>query len=362
MKKIGLKSIGIFAAVAFSMALTSCGGSSGGGDSDIDFEESDLVKNYWVANVFVSDDYDKDDDLIVYRFDSNGDLMKQEYGGREDEEVGSWLLDLDEETLTITDKTFEDGGSIDWYLQDETNSTNLILSASNLRSLNCTTDFSILEDVYADAFLVNSIDVSGDVSRYFQCKVIGENIKSANMLLASGEDLDLSTSDEGTETVFVLDDDGISDLESETFPENDDVRFYLKFDDGTQVKLSDVNDDNTIGTLGIEQDYNQGTHELKWTANDEDDIYYYVEVLDNKSKMVFRSKSLSADANEDMNFKISTIIASEFESLDELNENEQCVVRIIGVKYEDGIDPDTSRYADWNVQAKTIFSFSILWS
>ena len=360
MKIKRFNNFGILSIVLLAFAMTSCGGSSGGGDSEINFEESYLVNNYWVANEFVSDDYDEDDDLIVYYFERNGDLIKQEYGGREEVEVGSWVLD--EETLTITDATFEDGESIDWYLQAETNSTNLVLSASDRRRLNCTTDFSVLEDVFADAFVVNSIDVNGDISRYLQCRVIGENIKLAHMLLASGEDLDLLASDEGTETVFALDDDGISSLESEIFPENDDVRFYIEFDDGTQMKLSDVNDDEEIENLDYEIDYNQGSHIVKWTAIDEDNIYYYVEVLDAKGEIVFRSQSLSADANEVKYTEISTSVDPEFESLDELDVDEQCVVRIIGVKYEDGIDPEQTKYEDYNVQAKTIFSFSTLWS
>ena len=214
----------------------------------------------------------------------------------------------------------------------------------------------------ADAFIVNLINQNGDVTRYLQCKVIGKSIEKAKMLLKSGEKFELTKVVEGTESVFVLDENGINSLKSEAFPENDDAKFYLELDENTEVKLSDVNDDKVIGNLKNEIDYNQGSHLVKWSAIDEDDIYYYVEILNAEGRSVFRSQSLSANANQDMQIEINRTVDSVFESLDDLEVNEQCVVRIIGVKYEDDINPSTSKYEDYNVQAKTIFSYGILWS
>ncbi|MGZ2370225.1 hypothetical protein ACXR6G_10595 [Ancylomarina sp. YFZ004] len=360
MKKIGLKSIGVFAISMFAIAITSCGGSSGGGDTEIKFDKDDLVNKYWFANDFISDDFSQDDDVIVYFFERNGDLIKQEYGGREEREVGTWSLD--EKKLVIKDETFGNGESIDWFLQKGTDSNNLVLSADNRRKLNCSTSFSGLNDVTADAFVVSEINLAGDVSRYMQCRVTGRDIKDAKLLLESGPKLVLTKVIEGTESVFVLGEDGINEIKSETFPENDDAKFYLNLDKNIEVKLSDINDNKSIASLKNEIDYNQGTHLVKWNAVDENDIYYYVEILDSEGKIVFRSGSLPAVANQEMEIEINRSVDSVFESLDELNVSEQCKVRITGVKYEDEINPSTSKYEDYNVQAKTVFSYVIIWS
>ncbi|WP_372641927.1 hypothetical protein [Ancylomarina sp.] len=360
MKKIGLKRLGIFAVSAFSIALASCGGSSGGGESEIDFDKDDLADKYWFANDFVSDNYSQDDDLIVYWFERNGDLIKQEYGGREEKQVGFW--DLDEKKLVISDATFGNGESIDWFLQKGTNSQNLVLSADNRRKLNCTTNIPVINDVTADAFIVNSVNTNGDITRYLQCRITGKSIASAKLLLSSGQKIDLAKTVEGTVSVFSLTESSINDLKTESFPENDDVKFYLKLDNGLEVKLTDVNDDKTISSLKNEQNYNQGTHVVKWTALDESDIYYNIEILDLNGKILFRSRSLSAQANDEMEIQIDKNVDSEFESLDDLEADKQYKVRINGVKYEDEINPSTSKHEDYNIQAKTIYSYSIIWS
>tara|TARA_R110001583_G_scaffold15005_1_gene62151 strand:- start:35 stop:1114 length:1080 start_codon:yes stop_codon:yes gene_type:complete len=359
MKKIGLKSLGILAVSAFSIALTSCGGSSGGGESEIDFEKDNLVDKYWFANDFVSDNYDEDDDLIVYWFARSGDLIKQEYGGREEKEVGTWVLD--EKKLVITDATFANGESIDWFLQKGTNSTNLVLSASNRRKLNCTTSLPVLNDVKADVFVESLINSAGEESRYLKCRVTGKSIEKAKMLLKNGDKFDLVKTVEGTETVFVLNEDDINRLKSESFPSEEIVKFHLSFDKNIDVKLVDVNDDNTIKSLKAEQDYNQGTHIIKWKAIDEKDIFYNIEISDLEGEILFRSNSISAEANEEMEVKIDKNLNEEFGSIDEIEVGKQYEIKINGVKYEEDVS-SSSKHKGYNIQAKTVFSYAIFWS
>lgn len=358
MKKIGLKRLGIIAVFAFSIALTSCGGSSGGGESEINFDKTKLVGKYWFANDFVSDNYSQDDDLIVYWFARNGDLVKQEYGGREESPVGTWSLD--EKKLVIKDKTFGNGESIDWFLQKGTNSDNLVLSANNRRKLNCSTSFSVLNDVKADAFVVSYINLAGDVSRYMQCRVIGRDIKEAKLLFKDGKKLGLVKSVEGTESVYVLSDSDINSLKSVSFPEEDDVKFHLVFDNNVDVKLADVNDDKTIASLKNVVGYNQGTHSVNWKSIDENDIFYNIEIVDLEGKILFRTNPISAKANEDMEILINKDLKEEFGSLGAIEIGKQYNIRITGIKYEDDV-ASTSKHILDNVQAKTVLAYTIIW-
>jgi hypothetical protein len=339
--------------------MTSCGGSSGGGETEIDFEKSDLVDKYWFANDFVSDNYSQDDDLIVYWFARNGDLIKQEYGGREEKEVGFW--DLDEKKLVISDETFGNGEAIDWFLQKGTNLNNLVLSADNRRKLECTTNLSVINDVTTDAFVVNSINSNDDVVRYMQCRVIGKSIEKAKMLLKNGDKFDLVKTIEGTETVFVLGEDDINSLKSESFPDEDDVKFHLSFDKSTDVKLADINDGSIIGSLGTEQDYNQGTHVLKWKAINENNIFYTIEIIDLDGEILFRSNPIFAVANVEMEVIIDKDLDEDFGSIDEIETGKQYEIRVSGLRYEDDVNP-TSKHKVYNVQAKTVFAFGIFWS
>lgn len=359
MKKIAFNKIGILSVTILSFVMCSCGGSSGGGEEEISFEVKDLVNKYWYANQYVSADYKQEDALIVYWFEKNGDLVRQEFSGRKESNVGSWSLD--EKKIIITDETFGNGESIDWFIQSGTDVANLVLSADNGRKMNCTTSISVMADVTADAFVVSSINVSDEVFKYMQCRVTGKNILEAKLLLSPDRSFDLIKVVEGTESVFVLDDNSLEELKSDDFPANDDAKFYLKLDNNMEVKLDDINDDRVIATLENKINYNQGTHVVKWNALDDKNVYYRVEILNREAKILFRSHALSADAKEVMEIKIDKNFDSEFDYFDELQVGTPYELRITGVKYEADMDPDTWKHEDYNVQTKTIFAYDMVW-
>ncbi len=337
--------------LAFAMA--SCGGSSDGGELEFNFTKDNLVGKSWFANEFMSEDYEQKDDLIVYSFKSSGDLERQEYGGREFKKVGTWTLD--EKKLVITDKDFPGEESIEWFLQRGTNSTNLLLSASGGRKLSFSTSFAGVEDVTADAFIVSSIDVNGNVTRSIQCRVNGKDIKVAKLLLKDGTKMQL---EKNKESVFVLKDEDI--MKASDYPENADVKFYLGFDKNVKVKISDLNSVKPISSLENNRGYNQGEHSVTWKAINEEDIFYTIEILTEAGDILFRSKSILVVAGQEKKIIIDNNLAKEFGDLNALEVEKPYKLKITGMRCEEDVKT-TSMHRSYNIQAKTDFTYAITW-
>lgn len=103
---------------------------------------------------------------------------------------------------------------------------------------------------------------------------------------------------------------------------------------------------------------------MKWTAIEEDDIFYYVEILaeaDENAVPYFRSNRQPADSGEEMTLEISSSTGAEVNRIDQLENDKNYQVRITAVKYEYDIDPINSGNKDINIQAKTTFAYKIIW-
>jgi len=365
MKKIGLKRLSIFAVTAFSMALTSCGGSSGGGETDFEFESRDLMNKYWYANPYLSSAYANDDAVIVYKFEGGNVLKRQQYSGRIDVPVGSW--DLNDNVLEIRDKSISEDNLQKWFIQSTKEHLKLNSSAG---SRDFYTEILGLDDVKADAYLVNELRLVNNeyVSAYrFDYSVSGNSISKVSALFDSETRNNLvERQDVYGDKIFTLSDedmdDYISDFEGEQL-----VRFYLKLDGGEEVKLDENIYNNDIASLSsADRDYSRDglSITVNWKAIGEEDIYYFIEILDANSATgvpLFRSNRQPADANEAKSLEISSGIAAEIDQLDELKIDEEYLVRITGIKYETGIDPINSGNKDVNIQAKTILTYKIIW-
>lgn len=232
-----------------------------------------------------------------------------------------------------------------------------------------------LENISADAYLVNELikDGSEYVSKYrYECKVYGDNLKEVYAMFGSDSEdrYDLvSMKDYQDKTVYQVKKED-SERFFETFPGEKEVRFNLKLN-GSGEEFSNVKLDEKIYNSGIKalsevRDYKREgrTITVNWKAIDEKSIYYFVEILKNDELgeiPYFRSERQPAMEKQDMSILISGSTASEINRLDQLVEEENYYIRIIGVKYEDEIHPVNSSNKEINIQAKTMFTYKITW-
>jgi len=367
MKKNRLKSLGIFVVFVFSIALTSCGGSSGGGEEDFEFESIDLINKYWYANPYLSSAYANDDAVIVYKFEGGNVLKRQQYSGRRDVVVGTW--NLNDNVLEIRDESISEDNLQKWFIQSKSTKEHLKLNSS-VGSREFYTEISGFGDVTADAYLVNELRLVNNeyVSSYrFDYSVYGNKISKVSALFDSETRNNLvERLDVNGDKIFSLSADDIDNYIPD-FKGEQLVRFYLKLDGGEEMKLDENIYNNDIASLSTaDRDYSRDglSITVNWKAIAEEDIYYFIEILDRNSNSeipLFRSNRQPADASEPKSLKILSGMSAEIDQLETLQIDQEYLVRITGLKYEAGIDPINSSNKDVNIQAKTILSYKIIW-
>ncbi len=370
MKRIGLKSLGILAVSAFSIALTSCGGSSGGGETEIDFEQKDLVNKIWYSNPYLSKAYENDDALIAYRFESGGMLKRQQYSGKRDNNVGTWSL-IDD-VLEINDNSIEGTTTQEWFIQSGSTTGLLKLNSSSGRR-EYRTSIVDFEDVTADAFIVNDLRlVDGVYKADFRIdyEVYGKDLAEVTAMLSSTTEEELiEAKDYNNNKIFVLSDEGLNRY-LDGFEEEQVVRFDLKTEGKEKFKLDEDLSEDKLEQL----DYTKvqfikpvGSTDvtIEWKSLDENDVYYIIEILSSKSNTVpvlFRSYLQPAESGAEKSLEISQRIGAEIPlDVDNMTIGENYFIRISGLKYEDGIDPINSSNKRYNIQAKTVFTYKITW-
>jgi|GEM_PF-2119802 len=359
------KRLSFAALIVGSMFMYSCGSSSSGGDDeDFEFKSSDLTNKYWYANPYLSSDYDRDDELIVYRFEGGGVLKKQEFSGRRDEVVGEWSL-VDNE-LVIEDESISPTDRQEWFIQSKSTSTYLKLNSTN-GTREFYTEIEGLNDITADAYVVNDLRlVNGTYESSFRYEyaVYGTELSQVKVLPNESTTIELEDfTDFQGEKVYYLKE---SDREEyfDAYPGSQTVKFFLKAN-GENYKLEDQMYSEAITAMDnfsttATHASASGSVTINWKAIDEDNIYYYVEILDkngNEYQPKFRSTRQPAVAGEDKVLTIDNSIANELEALSELEVGEDYFVKITGFKYEDDIDPNNSSNKEMNIQAATRYVF-----
>jgi len=349
-----------------SLTFFSCG-SSGGGDSEevFEFKSSDLTNRYWYANPYLSKEYNYDDALIVYRFEGGGVLKKQDFSGRRDELVGSWSLSDNE--LIIEDESISATNRQEWFVQNKSTSNYLKLnSASGTREFFANIDN--LNDVSADAYVVNDVRVvnnSNESAYRMEYVVFGEKLSQVSVLPDANTTIQLEDfKDYQGKKVYLLQEQDRANY-FDQFMGGQKIKFYLQTDSGDKYKLEDQlydGDIKALDNISITATHASGSGNvtIDWKAVDEDEIYYYVEILDkNKNEYApkFRSTRQPATAGEDKSLVIDNSVAYELNQLAELPVGEDYFVKITGIKYEDGIDANNSSNKEMNIQAMTRFVF-----
>jgi len=370
MKKNRLKSLGIFVVFVFSIALTSCGGSSGGGDTEIDFEQKDLVNKYWYSNPYLSSSYENDDAVIVYRFESGGMLKRQQYSGRLNENVGTWSL-IDD-VLEIVDNSIEGAITQKWFIQSGSTINLLKLNSSSGRR-EFTTSIDGIDDVTADAYVVSDLRLVDNVFKAdyrIDYEVYGSDVEEVVAMQSSSKKEELIESRNYMNAkIFVLSDEGLNRY-LEDFTKAQKIQFYLKTKGNDKFKLDEdlyadklESLDNT--KIRIIKSPGSPSVTVEWKAIDKEDIRYNIEILSSKSNSelpLFRSYSQTAQGSEEKSLEISQEIGAEIR-LDntKMVVGENYLIRISGIEYEEWIDYDNSDDVKYNIQAKTIFTSSIVW-
>lgn len=365
MKHSIIRRLSFAAMVLGSLSLFSCGGSSSGGDDEeFEFKSSDLTNKYWYANPFLSADYNRDDALIVYKFDGGGVLKKQEFGGRRDEVVGEWSL-IDNQ-LVIEDESIDPNNRQEWFIQTNSTNTYLKLNSSN-GTREFFTNIEELNDITVDAYLVNDlrlVDGAYESSYRLEYVVFGDQISQVRVLPDEQTSIELEDflNFQGDKVYYLKE----SDREQyfEDFSGAQTIKFYLKANN-EDYKLEDQLYNSEIAALDnfsttATHASASGSVTVNWKAIDEDDIYYYIEILDknaNEYLPKFRSTRQPAVADEAKSITIDASIANEVENLDELEVGEDYFIKITGFKYEDGIDPNNSSNKEINIQAVTRYVF-----
>ena len=349
-----------------TLLFTSCGSSSGGGDEEeFEFQSSDLTNKYWYANPYLSSDFARDDAVIVYRFEGGNVLKRQEFSGRRDKVVGSWSLKGDE--LVINDESISIDNRQEWFIQPKSTSTYLKLNSS-AGTREFYTDIDEINDVTADAYLVNDLHIVNNAfeSAYkLEYAVYGDKLSKVSALVDGTTSFEMEdfTNFKGDKVYYLKEND--RDHYFDVFGGAQLIKFYLKFDNGESYKLDEQIYSSSIAALDnfsttATHASGAGSVTINWNAIDEDDIYYFVEILDkdgNEYLPKFRSTRQSAVAGEAKELIIDNSTASEYEALNELTLGDDYYVKISGFKYEDDIDPDNSSNKEINIQAVTRYTF-----
>ena len=358
MKKIGLKSISIFAVLAFSMALTSCGGSSGGGDKEIEFEFklSDLTNKFWYANPYQNPKYTTDDAILVYQFNGGGDLVRQDFSGRrDDEDAGSWSLS-DDNVLIINDDIV---GNVREYTIDKSSTTNHLFLKSSLGNWNFYSQIDELDDLTADAIIVKEIiaDNGAYVGKYrYEFEVKGSRVKAAKAIL-SDTSYDLIEAQNSTgETVWCLKETDAKKY-FDSFNGGETVKFYVKMNSGEEYKLIDEIynvDIDAINYQSIDPDHNIGEGPLslsvEWKAISNVDAFYYVEILNKDENNPLYTSGRQPASDE----QLQSIVLNETNAGDfGLAIGDIYHVKVVAFLYEEDIKPYQDDIHSFNIQAKS---------
>ncbi len=354
------KKISFAILIVGSMFLTSCG-SSGGGDEEVfEFKSSDLTNKYWYASTFIDNSYATNDVVIVYRFNSGGDLYKQEFSGRRDSEVGTWSLNNDN-ILIINDETL----SViqEWKIDKSSTRDRIYLKSTNgTRTFH--TQISELNDVTADASLVKNVYLKDGtfVNDYrYDFKVKGEKVKSVSALVSANEKYILEESKNSkNESVWRMSKNDAGKYLS-GFPGEKLVKFVLKMDSGEEYKLEERIYNKEISALNhqkIDSDHNTGTGllslDVEWEALNDIGIYYYVEILNSEkdeNNPLFTSNWQPASGGGMQLLTLQEKVAGEFG----LALGDNFYVKVVAFLFEDGINPFQGDIHEFNIQAQSQF-------
>lgn len=336
--------------------MASC--KSDGGDDDTMVEMSDLTGIYWYNNRWLGDkySYDKEDLLQVLKFEKNGTLAVMDYGGRKESVVGNWSNNKNEIVLTYKNGTTE--------LWDVMHSgSDYIKAVVNGGERTYKLKPENLEELTADAFLVNEIGVGNKYATTIGVDVRGNNNIREGALILSAD----------PEEVIALENKKNfwceKNREEATFAGTErDVRFYFRIGGSYHLKLSDrIYADNLEQRTADQFDLSAvnpsgvSTLNVSWNPFNNTAVYYRVEIFNKDMDLVNPVFISRIQSPETSLLKINATTAGEVNRMGEIKAGETYTVRLSSILFEPGIDVINNEYATVNIQAITYITKKILW-
>lgn len=338
--------------------LSACSDDDGKDDTVMDMSE--LTGKYWYYNAWLGDKYgmNQSDLLEVIRFEKGGILKKMEFGGRRVCAVGNWTGGDNQITMD-----YDDGRQVIWNVKRSSDDyIQTIVNAQGERKY--VTDLGYLDDLTADAFLVNQYTEGNQFKTYIGVDVRGNrNIKEVALIPSDGKSVPVENhgyfwSERQPEAGDYIHFDGTPR----------EVRLFLRIGKNTNLKLQDsIYSQNlpqrTLAESGLEAITELGTSILnvKWNSYNDPGISYRVEIYPRNmdlTKPYFVSRIQPSNSSE---MKISATTSGEVNKIGELVKGEAYQVRLTAIMFEPGVDVINDEYSSANVQAVTYFSRNFLW-
>ncbi len=355
MKRLVLLGAGIY----LLGMMIACSDDNSRDDSVLDI--SLLIGKYWYYNAWQGDKYGMvgKDVLEVMRLEKGGALKMMEFGGRRETVVGQWSC---EDNRLLFD--YRSGEQLNWSVLHS--GDDYIEMINDLGTRKYTTEADYLQDLTADAFLVNDYS-DGNVFRTRFGAIVRGNINVRDAALIVSDKNYISLENHGY-------------YWNERSPEQSDyirfdakgreVRFYLRIGRNTDLKLRDsIYPDNlperapaTMALLAYPKD---GNLNVCWNPYERKDVYYRVEVFPadmDLDKPYFVSRIQNSGSEK---LSVSTTTAVEegtVNKLRDLQKGKTYQVRLSAVLYEPGIDRVNDGYSYANLQAITYFTKEFIWN
>lgn len=349
-----MKKIGKFCAFLGMLSLfNACKDDDGRDDTVV--EMSLLTGKNWYYNAWLGDYYgmNRNDLLEVLRFENGGALKTIDFGGRKESVTGTW--EKEGNTLKLN---YETGDTVEWNVQ-HSGSDYITTIVNQQGQRQYTTDLGYLENLTADAFLINEYTDGNRYQTRLGASVRG-NVNLREVALITGDNEYVSLENHGynwneknTGEVFEFDGTGR------------EVRFYLKIGKAYQLKLKDsIYGQNLPKRLPDEMNLSvegkSSVLHVNWRPY-EGAVYYRVEVFPRNmdiTKPYFVSRVQPKGTSL---LEVKPTTAGDLNQLNDLVRGESYVVRLTAMLYEPGVDVINDEYSYANVQAVSYFTKSFVW-
>ena len=346
MKKIGK----LFKVILFACFFAACSGDDERDDTVLDI--SMLTGKDWYYNAWLGSEngFDSEDLLEVIRFEKGGNLKHIDFGGRNESIVGKWESSAETNLITLI---YGGGKTETWHVQRSGHDyIEAIINEQGSRRY--VSELSYLEDLTADAFLVNEHTLGNQYITYIGADVRGNrNIRDGKILKSDGTSINLKNhgfywTEEKPESINF---DGKSK----------ELRFHLRIGSEHNIKLKDMIyssnlPERLLSEMDLNVDEENGEIEVSWHPYSMDGVYYKVEILSENEDLknpYFISRIQRAGASS---LTIKNTTAGEVNRMNDLEQRDTYTVRLTALLYETGVDAWNDGYGYANVQAVSHFT------